>query len=466
MNLIKQYHEYLNNEKYKNLSKEFFVKEVVVDAFFIFDTNSILYPLKNYLTPDKVFEALNQVRVKTYIPFVSQVEYLNNESKVVQDTYKLKQDTDQVIKRIEKQNNLLKYDRIKDLVKEKLFEFRDKKFSNNYDSDNIFDVTDRYWEQIETNIRPELNKIISEMNILVNKVKGGVASNFNWEDIISKEDYDGEKIKNRLENWLNDVELGKCYDKNILQDYVLKIKKRYDAKISPGYMDLKDKEGRYIQFGNLIMKSAYSDALFWLESLDYLKRNSISSKYLVIVSSELKEDWVVDGKVSSLKNDLVRECLIETGMIPLKIDIKDLVAHLTNMTEEELRHAYETFNETRYAFSLYSGEIKTPSSQREMMISIFKSILKKESVNKYLNLPCLQLASEHSMNSIYNSFERLYDKDKREVLLGLTLNLKDKLVYIYRLLELRVPGSAPQLKFFDNEVQNQWTKVCKKMKKK
>ena len=51
MNLIKQYHEYLNNEKYKNLSKEFFVKEVVVDAFFIFDTNSILYPLKNYLTP-------------------------------------------------------------------------------------------------------------------------------------------------------------------------------------------------------------------------------------------------------------------------------------------------------------------------------------------------------------------------------------------------------------------------------
>ena len=63
MNLIKQYHEYLNNEKYKNLSKEFFVKEVVVDAFFIFDTNSILYPLKNYLTPDKVFEALNQVRV-------------------------------------------------------------------------------------------------------------------------------------------------------------------------------------------------------------------------------------------------------------------------------------------------------------------------------------------------------------------------------------------------------------------
>lgn len=83
-----------------------------------------------------------------------------------------------------------------------------------------------------------------------------------------------------------------------------------------------------------------------------------------------------------------------------------------------------------------------------------------------MELPCLQLASEHSMNSIYNSFERVYDKDKKEVLLGLNLNLKDKLVYIYRLLELRVPGSAPQLKFFDNEVQNQWTKVCKKMKKK
>ena len=466
MNLIKQYHEYLNNEKYKNLSKEFFVKEVVVDAFFIFDTNSILYPLKNFLTPDKVFEALNQVRVKTFIPFVSQVEYLNNESQVVQGTYKLERDTNQVIESIEKQNNLLKYDKIKDLVKEKLFEFRDKKFSNDYDSDKIFEVTDRYWEQIETNIRPELNKIISEMNNLVNGVKKGVTSNFSWEDIISKEDYDGKELKNRLENWLNDVELGKCYDKNILQDYVLKIKKRYDAKISPGYMDLKDKEGKYIQFGNLIMKSSYSDALFWLESLDYLKKNSIRSKYLVIVSSELKEDWVVDGKVSSLKDDLVRECLIETGMIPLKIDVKDLVAHLTNMTEEELRHAYETFNETRCAFSLYGGEIQTPLSQREMMISIFESILKNESVNKYLELPCLQLASEHSMNSIYNSFERVYDKDKKEVLLGLNLNLKDKLVYIYRLLELRVPGSASQLKFFDNEVQNQWTKVCKKMKKK
>ena len=37
------------------------------------------------------------------------------------------------------------------------------------------------------------------------------------------------------------------------------------------------------------------------------KKNSIRSKYLVIVSSELKEDWVVDGKVSSLKDDLVLE---------------------------------------------------------------------------------------------------------------------------------------------------------------
>lgn len=466
MNLIKQHHEYFNNENYKNLSKEFFVKEVVEDAFFIFDTNSILYPLKNYLTPDKVFEALNKVRVKTYIPFVSQVEYLNNESQVVQGTYKLEQDTNQVIKRIKRQNNLLKYDKIKDLVKEKLFEFRDKKISNDYDSDNIIDDTERYWEEIETSIRPELKNLISEINNLVNKTKHEVGLNFDWENVISEEVYDSKKLKSKLENWLNEVELGKCYDKDVLQDYVLKIKRRYNAKISPGYMDLKGKEGKYIQFGNLIMESSYSDALFWLDSLDYLKSNNISSKYLVIVSSELKEDWVVDGKVSSLKDDLVRECLIETGMIPLKIDVKDLVAHLSDMTEEELRHAYEAFNETRYAFSLYGGEIQTPFSQKEMMLSIFKSILKKESVNKYLELPCLQLASEHSMNSIYNSFERLYDKDKREIFLGLTLSLKDKLVYIYRLLELRVPGSAPQLKFFDNEVQNQWTEVCKKMKKK
>lgn len=38
-------------------------------------------------------------------------EYLNNESQVVQGTYKLERDTNQVIKSIEKQNNLLKYDK-------------------------------------------------------------------------------------------------------------------------------------------------------------------------------------------------------------------------------------------------------------------------------------------------------------------------------------------------------------------
>lgn len=63
---------------------------------------------------------------------------------------------------------------------------------------------------------------------------------------------------------------------------------------------------------------------------------------------------------------------------------------------------------------------------------------------------------DKNRNAIFNTYEIIQDKNGEKFALGLTLNFRDKLRYIYALLETRVANSSGQLKFMKIENQMQW----------
>lgn len=70
MNFIKQYHKKLT-------------REMLEESIFIIDTNCLLSSLKDYVIGDKILEAFEKITNSTYIPFITQVEYLENELSVI-----------------------------------------------------------------------------------------------------------------------------------------------------------------------------------------------------------------------------------------------------------------------------------------------------------------------------------------------------------------------------------------------
>lgn len=436
-----------------------FTKEMLEHSIFIMDNNFLMFPLKDYTISSELLEAFEKIADNTYIPFVTQVEFMENEKSVINKSKGNFEKKLALRKKILEVEHFISSKEVSNKIFNSIFNeiYRIKKED---DMRTFYDEINSIEKEFRSKVQERIDSSISELNSEINKQKEEF---INKKINIPNQQGLNETTKLSLVTWMDKAKLGYPYSEEELVNYEKIISQRFEDRMSPGYADENDKQDKVITLGNRSINRSFSDALFWLDGLNYVEKNNIDKKYLVILSNEKKEDWVNDGKALSLNIDLFVECYSRTKMIAKKLDVWAFMK-LMNINEKKINDSKINFD-TNFSFSLYSQDYEV-TNQREMMVLIFKSILKKESVNEYLGLPCLQLASDSSKNTIYNSFERLYDKDKREVLLGLTLNLKDKLAYIYRLLELRVPGSAPQLKFFDNEVQNQWTKVCKKMKKK
>ena len=84
-----------------------------------------------------------------------------------------------------------------------------------------------------------------------------------------------------------------------------------------------------------------------------------------------------------------------------------------------------------------------------------------------LSIPCV-LSFEDSLEGVNTTFDKslmVRDSLGNEFLVGTSLNFSQKLRYIFDLLDSRVEGSAPQLKFMDSSVQSEWEKICRRRKK-
>ena len=93
--------------------------------------------------------------------------------------------------------------------------------------------------------------------------------------------------------------VGDDFSKDELEKIYREGKKRYDEKVPPGYMDMKEKQNE----GN---RSLYGDIIVWKQVIE--KAKTIDSS-IILITDDLKEDWwyKFKGKTISPRPELIKE---------------------------------------------------------------------------------------------------------------------------------------------------------------
>lgn len=448
-----------------NFIKEYnkdFTNEMIKESIFVIDNNCLLFPLKDYVLGDKIVDSFNIIKNDVYIPYVTQIEYLENESNTINKRKEQVKKAKKIISDIEESNQLLDF-RIKNTINNNLFNEIEK-----YKKD---DAMRSMYEQISSFKNEYVDKIknYKEKLKLINdelaEEKNKLLKKVDWKLSTTSVD----EIKRVIEKFLDEVKLGLDYTDDILSRYTEVINERYNSNISPGYEDIDGKSNRTIFLGGKSVPRHYSDAIFWLDTLDYIICNpnvTKDKKYLIIISNEGKQDWVVGGNKTKINLDMYSECYRKTGLIVKKIDIWTLL-NVTGVADgssiEISRKNYET---GKYDFRLYGQDYIGIEQQSKMMEIIFEKIISKID-GSTLNIPCV-VSFEDSLEGVNTTFDKylmVRDSLGNEFLVGTSLNFSQKLRYIFDLLDSRVEGSAPQLKFMDSSVQSEWEKICRRRKK-
>ena len=118
-----------------------------------------------------------------------------------------------------------------------------------------------------------------------------------------------DKLKNDVFN-IFDGKIGLGFDKKKLQEIYKEGDRRYDAKIPPGFKDIK-KEGSYLYEDKEYIRK-YGDLILWKEIIE--KAKELKSKYVVLVTGDVKEDWWFEkrgkklGPRRELLNEIYSEC--------------------------------------------------------------------------------------------------------------------------------------------------------------
>lgn len=224
------------------------------DCIFIFDACALLdiYRLKKELTDD-VFKVLEHLKEQIRIPYHVAEEYTRRIHTVLNGQL---------------QNIKKSRDGFSAFVK--TFE---SKRSHPYLSKDATDLIKMLEDQVEKDIKVQEDYIKDQLlhggyqNKLSDLLDGKVLEPFTAEEI--------ETIKKEGET-------------------------RYENKIPPGYEDADKSDNRY------------GDLINWKEILRFAKNNG---KHIVIVSSEIKEDWVTkeQGQVIGLRYELIKEFYREVG---------------------------------------------------------------------------------------------------------------------------------------------------------
>ena len=92
-----------------NFIKEYnkdFTNEMIKESIFVIDNNCLLFPLKDYVLGDKIVDSFNIIKNDVYIPYVTQIEYLENESNTINKRKEQVKKAKKIISNIEESNQL------------------------------------------------------------------------------------------------------------------------------------------------------------------------------------------------------------------------------------------------------------------------------------------------------------------------------------------------------------------------
>ncbi|AVF48851.1 hypothetical protein CMT89_03345 [Elizabethkingia anophelis] len=146
---------------------------------------------------------------------------------------------------------------------------------------------------------------------------------------------------------LLDGKVGDDFSKEDLEKLYRDGKKRYDEKVPPGYMDMKEKQNE----GN---RSLYGDIIVWKQVIEKAKAADTKNS-IILITDDLKEDWwyKFKGKTLSPRPELIKEYKEETTK---RINIyqadKFLEMANKNLSQETTKEAIQEVRNVRLADEL------------------------------------------------------------------------------------------------------------------
>ncbi len=121
-----------------------------------------------------------------------------------------------------------------------------------------------------------------------------------------------DPIQNKLMN-LFDGKVGEIPSLVDLEELYKEGEARFEKKIPPGYKDAKNKEHENKLYGDLLIKSKYSDFIIWSEIIEYARG---LNKSIILVTDEQKEDWCwrESNIILGARPELVTEIFMKAGV--------------------------------------------------------------------------------------------------------------------------------------------------------
>ena len=245
---------------YRPTEKEF--KAIWDECTFVFDTNTLLNLYRyDQESRELLIEVMENIEDRIWIPFQVAMEYhkhlydeLYNQENAYQDL-----------------NN-----KTKEAVNTLIGKFNDLRHSNI----NVDTIIQHLTSTIDF-VKEELNE--------------------------QKERHpDLESIKNKIGNLIEN-KVGNEYSQAEIDDIYSLGEERYNEKIPPGYMDVKDKRGKTTFHNGIKYKNEYGDLVYWFQILKQSKEETVKS--IILITDDNKEDWVfeVKGKKKGPQPELIHE---------------------------------------------------------------------------------------------------------------------------------------------------------------
>lgn len=231
----------------------------------IFDTNVLLgFYSTRYEYQNKIFETLEKIRDRIWIPYQVASEYEKNTVKAIKE-------------------QLGNYGRLQDIpltlknrFKKSISAFENHPSAKFHEINAIFD-------ELHKEFTGKTKELFSDLN----KERKKYAE-------LEKHDTVRDSIESLLGN-----NIGKAYKFKEIFSIVEEGKLRYESMIPPGYQDL------YVNKKTGV--NAYGDLILWYQILDFI---SEEKKNLIFVTNDEKEDWWnldKNGQIVSPRKELINE---------------------------------------------------------------------------------------------------------------------------------------------------------------
>lgn len=306
MDLLTKIGRTLTKEDYKKLFEE---------GLFVFDTNVLLdlYRLPHEAKEDlfRILES-KQLKNRVWLPFQVHLEYVYNKNGEIRG-----------------QNTKF------DVVSAKVNEFQNE----------IHKLAASIKDEIdELNLKKRHSSIEAEKYINDELFKASIDKLDNFKEELSElkkkqpDIADRDKIGDRIATIFKN-KVGKSFDKAKLQDIYKKGADRYKNKIPPGYKDdIPKKDGSHFYEDKEYIRK-FGDLILWKEIIEKAKSDK-ELKYLVFISSDLKEDW--RDKHNAVRYELLNEIYYAANQL-------------------KIFHIYDSSNFMKYAKEYLNLEVSDES---------------------------------------------------------------------------------------------------------